>query len=223
MAEKRIDPRTVDREELIKKDRVGYLKFLEKRLEGTIEYYCALRTPKRPLIAVDSDKSPLNTNFSGLFTKAREITAACEAHLKDENKSYMDDGYTKLTKAFVEVAKEIKEKSASPEEATVALAELFNYLTKHENSNAECGFRLSCDLVNEILSIPDADLDLVDKILLSYVPNEIAADWGPLELIGGDALARLEAKYVQDSKSGDKERVEKARAWAEIFESEKIQ
>jgi len=240
MRGKRIDPRDVKKgiKKSIERKSAALLERRRKEMEiakdpakhaayvkgllGAIEQDDRiLRLPKRPLIAIDSDDSPMNTKFSDLFAKAREITAACEAYLKDENKSYMDNEYTELNKAFVKVAKEIKEKSASPEEAAVALVELFNYLTRHEKSNADCGYRLSCDLVNEILSIPNVDLDLVDQVLLAYVPHEIG-DWNPIEFIGGDALNRLEARYVGDSKSGDKEKVEKAMAWAELFQSTEI-
>ena len=231
MRAKRIDPRTVrnemrehrktvrkkfeaaskKREEELK-DPVKHMEGMKERLEAYMHNMSDLRLPERPLIAIDSDESPLNTKFSDLFTRAREITtASCKDDLELE-------AYIELNKDFVKIAKEIKEKSASSEEAAVALVELFNYLTKHEKSDGEWGYQISCDLVNEILSIPDVDLDLVGQVLLAYIPSEIATDWSPLEYIGGDALVRLEARYLEDSKSGDKERVEKAEAWAEILE-----
>jgi len=231
MRGKRIDPRAIrdgmreDRKTIRKKfeaaskkrkeelkDPVKHMEGMAERLDAYIHNMSDIRLPERPLIAIDSDESPLETKFSDLFTRAREITTALCKHDPDL------EANDKLSGDFVKIAKEIKEKSASPQEAAVALVELFNYLTKHEKSSAELGYQLSCKLVNEILSIPDVDLDLVEQVLLAYIPGEIAANGGLLGYIGGDALVKLEARYLEDSKSGDKEKVEKAEAWAEILE-----
>ena len=200
------------------KDPQKMAAYLAQALSEDLEHLTGLRLPERPIIEVKAEESPLNTKFSGLFAKAREITDAWVAQT-DDSELDSDERYTELLESFSMVVRAIKKDASSSIEASVALVELFNYLTTHEESNTTKGYLLSYNVVKELSSLPGVDPDVLDEVLLAYVPAEICG-FNPFEFgeIGGESLKVLINRYKEDVNSGEPARVERAKAWADVLD-----